>query len=146
MAVGLLDILKPIVFTVARGGSATRVLQSIASGALGREAYQGGPTTALLGLGLHFFIAFTVFAVYYFASRRIPLLVSRALVLGPLYGVAVHCFMQFVVIPLSAIGPIKASPAVFFEGLLTHVVCVGLPTGLVVRFASGRGAATRSGG
>jgi hypothetical protein len=145
MCVGVLDILKPLLFTVARGGSATRVLQSIASGALGREAYQGGLATALLGLGLHFFIAFTVFAVYYFASRSLPVLVSRALILGPLYGVAVHCFMQFVVIPLSAIGPLKLSPAVFFEGLLTHVVCVGLPTGLVIRFTANRGAG-RSGG
>jgi len=53
--------------------------------------------------------------------------------------------MQFVVIPLSAIGPLKLSPAVFFEGLLTHIVCVGLPTGLVIRFAANRGAG-RSGG
>jgi len=52
--VGVLDILKPILFTSYKGGSAVRVLQSVASGALGREAYQGGLSTALLGLGLHF--------------------------------------------------------------------------------------------
>jgi len=46
MCVGVLDILKPLLFAVARGGSATRVLQSIASGALGREAYQEGSREA----------------------------------------------------------------------------------------------------
>ena len=34
MAVGVLDILKPILFTLMRGGSPIRMLQGIASGAL----------------------------------------------------------------------------------------------------------------
>ncbi len=64
MAVGVLDILKPILFASYNGGSAVRVLQSVASGALGREAYQGGLSTAGLGLALHFFIAFTIFIAF----------------------------------------------------------------------------------
>jgi hypothetical protein len=138
LAVGVLDILKPILFTTLMGGSATRVLQSVASGALGREAYQGGLPTALLGLGFHFFIAFCVFATYYAASRRLRSLATHALVLGPLYGIAVYLFMQFVVFPLSAIGPVKHPPAVLFDGILTHILCVGLPTGLVIHEAGRR--------
>ena len=138
LAVGVLDILKPIIFAAYRGGSALRVLQSVASGALGREAYQGGLPTALLGLVIHFFIAFVVFAAYYAASRRLPLLARHALLLGPLYGIAVYFFMQFVVFPLSAIGPVKHPATVLTDGILTHVLCVGLPTGVVIREAARR--------
>jgi hypothetical protein len=138
LAVGVIDILKPILFTSYKGGSAVRVLQGVASGALGREAYQGGIITALLGLAIHFFIAFSVFAMYYGVSRKAPLLVRHALVLGPLYGVAVYFFMQFVVFPLSAIGSVKHPPAVLIDGILTHIFCVGLPTGLVIHEAARR--------
>ncbi len=139
-AVGVLDIAKPLLFTTFRGGSPGRVLQAIASGALGKEAFQGGYETALLGLGFHFFIAFTVFATYYFASRLFRPLVTHALSFGALYGIAVYFFMQFVVIPLSAVGPLKHPPGVLMDGILTHIFCVGLPTGFVVREAARRSA------
>ncbi len=46
--------------------------------------------------------------------------------------------MQFVVLPLSAIGPVKHPPGVLIDGILTHIFCVGLPTGFVVRLAARR--------
>jgi hypothetical protein len=140
LAVGAFDILKPIVFLSFKGVAASRVLHSVASGLLGRSAYQGGLPVAALGLGLHFFIAFCVFTVYYLASRRFPALVRHALVLGPIYGVGVYCFMQFVVFPLSAIGPVAHPLPVLVDGILTHVACVGLPTGLVIHEAARRDA------
>jgi hypothetical protein len=144
LAVGVLDTLKPILFTLMRGGSPIRMLQGIASGALGKDSFQGGYPTALLGLGFHFFIAFTVFATYYLASRYLRPLVTHALPLGALYGIAVYFFMQFVVIPLSAIGPVKHPPGVLIDGILTHIFCVGLPTGFVIREAARRRALSDS--
>lgn len=138
LVVGTLDILKPIIVASCKGGSAMRVLQSVASGALGREAYLGGLPAALLGLVIHFFIAFAVFATYYAVSRRARLLVKHATTLGPLYGVAVYFFMQFVVFPLSAIGSVKHPATALIDGILTHILCVGLPTGLVVHEAARR--------
>ncbi len=138
LAVGVLDIVKPILFAMFRGASPVRLLQGIASGALGREAFQGGYATALLGLGFHFFIAFTVFATYYLASRHLRPLVTHALAFGAAYGIAVYFFMQFVVFPLSAIGPVKHPPGVLIDGILTHIFCVGLPTGFVIREAARR--------
>jgi hypothetical protein len=138
LAVGVLDILKPIVFMLARGNSPIRMLQAIASGILGRSSYQGGLNTAALGLALHFFIAFSVFATYYFASRKLPILVRYALILGPLYGIAVYFFMQFVVFPLSAIGSVPHPVAAVVDGVLTHIFCVGLPTGIVIYEAARR--------
>lgn len=138
LAVGTLDILKPILSAALRGVAATRVLQSVASGALGKSAYQGGLPVAALGLGFHFFIAFTAFTVYYGASGVLPSLARRGYVWGPLYGIAVYFFMQFVVFPLSAIGSVKHPWPVLVDGILTHILCVGLPTGLVTREAARR--------
>jgi hypothetical protein len=138
LAVGVLDILKPIVFAAFRGVPATRVLQSVASGALGKSAFQGGLPVAALGLALHFFIAFTVFAIYYFASRWLPTLARHGYLWGPLYGIAVYFFMQFVVFPLSAIGSVKHPLPVLVDGIFTHILCVGLPTGLVTCEAARR--------
>ena len=60
---GTLDIADALIFHGVRGVAPWRILQAIASGLLGREAFTGGAWTATLGLGLHFFIATTVAAV-----------------------------------------------------------------------------------
>ena len=43
----------------------------IAAGLLGRSALHGGAAIYVLGVLLHFFIAFSAAAVYYAASRRL---------------------------------------------------------------------------
>lgn len=132
VTVGVLDALDAIVFFGMRGASAERVLQSIASGLLGREAFGGGAATAALGLVLHFVIAFCVVAVYHAASRRMPALAARPLVYGPIYGVLVYVVMTFVVVPLSAAltGPFPPPLPVLLNGVLIHIVGVGLPSAL----------------
>jgi hypothetical protein len=64
---GILDITTAFI----RGRRPVRLLQGIASGLLGPQAFQGGWGTAVLGLALHFFIAFSAAAVYYAASRKL---------------------------------------------------------------------------
>jgi hypothetical protein len=46
LAVGVLDILDALVFFGLRGVAPIVILQSIASGVLGRTAYEGGLATA----------------------------------------------------------------------------------------------------
>jgi hypothetical protein len=138
LIMGSLDILKNMVFLSYQGRPVTWVLHAVASGALGRSAFEGGLPVAALGLALHFFIAFSVFTVYYLASLKLPILTRHAYVLGALYGVAVFAFMRFVVFPLSAIGPVKTPLPVLIDGVLTHIFCVGLPTGIIVREAARR--------
>src|SRR5260370_11524668 len=55
---------------------------AIAAGLLGRQALHGGAGTYVLGILLHFFIACSVAAVYYAASRRLPFLKEHPLVCG----------------------------------------------------------------
>src|SRR6185503_14804050 len=75
---GALDILYVIIFYGVRGVPATRILQGIAAGLLGREAAgQGGLATAAPGLGLHFMIALGAAATFYAVSRRWRALLER---------------------------------------------------------------------
>ena len=55
---GVLDILFAIGFSIYSGGTAVRLLQSVSSGVLGRDAFTGGMQTAVLGLALHFTMSF----------------------------------------------------------------------------------------
>jgi len=131
---GTLDILAAFVSSGLRGGTPTRVLQAIASGLLGADSFQGGFTTAALGLVLHFFIATTATAVYYAASRKLKVLIDQAIVCGLAYGIPVYLVMNLVVLPLSAVT-FKTSHT--FSAVATSVLilmfCVGLPIALVVR-------------
>jgi len=128
---GVLDITTAFI----RWGKPVRLLQGIASGLLGPQAFQGGSATAALGLALHFFIAFSAAGVYYAASRKLAFLRKRAVAWGMLYGVAVYMFMSWVVVPLSALPKSKApfSLTGLILSLLTHMFCVGLPIALAVR-------------
>lgn len=131
---GILDISSAVVLTIIYGGTPTRMLQGIASGAIGRDAaLAGGTPTALLGLGFHFLIALTATALYYAASRKLPILVERPFVFGPLYGIAVWAFMQFVVIPLSRIKPRPMTVRSAVTQLIIHMILVGLTIALILR-------------
>jgi len=134
LTVGVLDGLDAVLFFGLRNGAApARIFQGIAAGLLGRPtALQGGLGTAALGVLLHFTIATTVVSVYYLASRRLAFLNRRPLLWGPVYGVAAYLVMNLVVIPLSAIhGPgLPSALPVLVNGVLIHIVGVGLPSAL----------------
>jgi hypothetical protein len=107
---------------------------AIAGGLLGKSAFQGGAVTYVLGVLLHFFIACSAAATYYFASRKLPFLKEYPLVCGLFFGAAIEDFMRFVVLPLSALhshGPYKLQDLVL--GLAVHMVVVGLPISYSVR-------------
>ena len=139
LAVGILDIADAFVFFWFRNGvRPMRILHSIAAGLLGRDAAMaGGVTTAMLGLALHFFIAFMIVLTFHLASRRMRALTQHPVGCGILYGLAVYAVMNYVVMPLSAAPPRNLVPplAVLLNGLLIHAFGVGLPAALSVRAA-----------
>ena len=134
LAVGILDILDAFIFFGLRGVKPVSILQSIASGVLGRAAYQRGTEAAALGLALHFVIAFGVVAVYLIATRIAPALNRRPLIYGVLYGIIVYVVMNFVIVPMSN-APLGLGPTtplvVRANGILIHMLGVGLPAALV---------------
>lgn len=133
---GVLDICDALVFYGLRGVPPQQLLQGIASGLLGPRATHGGWATVVLGLGLHFLIAFTAAAVYYAASRRLRMLRERPIASGLLYGIAVFLFMNMLVVPLSAIhrspNAMLALNIVSANAVLALMLFIGLPIALAV--------------
>jgi hypothetical protein len=136
IVVGSLDITYAILFWSFRGVSATRVLQSVAAGILGRASFSGGMNSALLGAALHYFIAFSIVIVYWVAAKSLPLLTRHAVICGIVYGILVYIFMNFVVIPLSnAARPARFNPLWVSCSVVVHMFLIGLPAALFARSA-----------
>ncbi len=135
IVVGTLDLLDAVTFFGLRGVPAARIFQSTASGLVGRAAYRGGAAAAALGVALHFLIALVVVAVYLLASRRLPALRRRPFVFGPLYRFAVYAVMEGIVIPLLAAVTGAHPLPVVVNGLVIHMLGVGLPSALAARAA-----------
>jgi len=132
---GAFDIAFAIVFYgYARGSTAARVLQSVASGWLGKASFDGGAGAAALGLLTHFGIATGAAAAFYGASRVLPALVHEPVAGGVLFGIGLYAFMNLVVIPLSA-APFRPSlaPASALPGVAAHMFLIGLPIALCAR-------------
>ena len=110
--------------------------KAIASGLLGASALQGGAGAWVLGLALHFFILIVAGLLYGIASWRWPFLRLNFLLSGVYYGISIYLFMNLVVLPLSAVpfavGPFKVST--LLQGLIAHIVLVGLPIAASFRF------------
>lgn len=135
MLAGCLDITVALVEARLEGKSPVYLFQAIAGGLLGMSSFQRGLATAALGAFLHFLIATTAAAVFYFASRKLKFLVKHAIPSGLLYGVAVYAVMRFFVLPISAYHVKIALPPVadLTKDVATHMFMVGLPISLIVR-------------
>ena len=134
---GNLDALDGVVaFGLVNGQNPIQVLQYIASGAIGVSAFECGLTTAMLGMVFHFFIAFVVAAIYFYASLRIPALHQQAIIFGSLYGVAVFLAMTYIVLPVSNVPPSKFSLILFINGVVGHALFVGLPIALFAKYSA----------
>ncbi len=101
---GSLDLLYAFAFWGAQGLPPVRILQSIASGWLGREAYSVGAPAAVLGALSHYGIVLVMAWTCYRVARIWPALARRPWLFGPLYGAALYLAMTYVVVPLSAAG------------------------------------------
>jgi hypothetical protein len=121
----VLDGLSAIVRSALLGAPPIRVFQGVASGFFGSRAFSGGTSTALAGLAVHVFVAFAAAAVYVAASRIAPSLNDHPVLSGVAYGVGVHLFMTFIVIPASAIGARPIVWSNFAAVLLIHMTVVG---------------------
>jgi hypothetical protein len=107
-----------------------KLFQTIAVGVLGKASHDGGVAAAGLGAGLHLFMATMFVLVYTLVARRMPQLLLKPFVHGPLYGVVLYLVMNFVVLPLSRVDahPTLAHPDWIILSILAHmvfgVVCV----------------------
>jgi hypothetical protein len=136
LIVGAMDITSAFILALSRGSTIPRLLQFVASGLLGPRAFQGGLAAALLGLALHFFIAFTLVTVFYAVSRTAGFLREHPVSAGIIYGLIVYAVMNLVVLPLSAATPRHSLSGDLIQ-LAIHMFVIGLPTSLLLRRLSG---------
>ena len=135
---GALDITAAIVTNLQVPARA--VLQSVASGWMGRAAYQGGWPTAGLGLASHFAIMLVIAVIFVAAAVAIPALRRFWIPVGMVFGVAVWLAMTFLVVPMSA-SPLTppADLLTALKPVAVHILAVGLPIAWVARRMLGAG-------
>ena len=128
------DMIFACTFNGLRSGvSPERVMQSIASGWLGRDAFDGGAATAALGFVSHYGILIVAAALYYVALVRSQWMRSNAVLCGALYGVCIYAFMHLVVLPLSNAPAFKSSYVGVSADFSMHVLVIGPAIALSLR-------------
>lgn len=108
------------------------VFQYVASGALGRSAFDGGWLTAGLGSAFHLAIALSWAALFFFAYPWFPFLAKSRVLNGVGYGLFIWLTMNLLVVPMSRI---PARPFVLqniVTGMLILMVMVGMPIAFIV--------------
>jgi hypothetical protein len=129
---GLADFIYPTVRSVTAGNSWMRPWKGVASGWFGGIAHEGGMGMVVIGIASHFFICIVAAALLYFLVSRLKWLPRQWVVLGILYGIAFLAVMNYVILPLSAIGqgiyPLREIHIAAF----LHILLVGWPTAFFV--------------
>ena len=128
---GTLDLLSAVFLAKKRGVTVTALLQFVASGALGVNAFQGGRRAAKAGMFFHYLIALIWAVVYFLVGDHHANTLMHRLLFGALYGLVIHLVMSFVVIPLSRTPrrPFKWQP--WLIQIPIHMAFVGIPIALV---------------
>jgi len=142
---GITDgLFATVLVTFFYGSTATRLWQGVASTLLGRTAFDGGIPVALIGLLMHFGVAFAWSAVFLFVVLRASWVRRRldssygVIKVAALYGPFVWLVMSLAVIPLL----VHNAPAISYRWwiqLIGHFPFVGLP--IVASIAAPRGQA-----
>jgi hypothetical protein len=129
---GLADTIYPTVKTVMAGGEWFRPWKGVASGLLGKTARDGGMEMVALGLALHYFICISAAALLYLLASRVKFVPRQWVILGVLYGIAFLLTMNYIILPLSAIGHGIYPLEQLHIHAFWHIVLVGLPTAFFV--------------
>jgi uncharacterized membrane protein YagU involved in acid resistance len=128
---GALDILFAISFAAYGGRTPAWLLQTVATGLLGEDAYAGGWAAAALGLAGHFAMSFGWAALFVFAASRMPRLIEKPLMYGFQFGAIVFVTMRLVILPLSAFPyPVSFTSLGAGLDLVSHLFFFGLPIAL----------------
>jgi len=102
---------------------------------MGRQAFEGGWASVLLGIGLHYIIALIWTAIFYVMARKFAIVMRRPVLSGLLYGGVVYLIMNFIVVPLSGVPhPLRPVTLVSrINAVLALLICIGLPISLLMR-------------
>jgi hypothetical protein len=129
---GLADFIYPTVKTVMAGKSWMQPWKGVAGGLIGERAREGGLEIVALGASLHWFICISAAAILYFVVSRVKWLPRQWIALAIIHGIAVLLVMNYVILPLSAIGRGIYPADQLYIHAFWHILLVGVPTGFFV--------------
>ena len=132
---GALDIAFAISFAAYSGVAPLRLLQTVASGLLGMEAFSGGVPVAVLGLALHFGMSFLWAGLFLVLASLVPSHVHYPVASGIAFGIAVFLAMRLLVLPLSAFPYPVTFAACHDAGSLVSCLLFGVPIAWAARRA-----------
>jgi uncharacterized membrane protein YagU involved in acid resistance len=137
---GALDLAFALSFAALYEVSPVKLLQTVASGAFGNSAFDGGQTMAFAGFAIHFVLSLLWAALFALLAGRIEPLRRHAIVSGALFGMLVFFMMRLVVLPLSAYPrPVSFNMPASLYDLLSHMFLFGVPIALAYRRYAPRG-------
>jgi hypothetical protein len=109
-----------------------RLWQGVAAVLLGKDALNGGVTTELIGVAMHFTVAFTWSAIFLFvvmrsaAVRRMLASPNGVLKMAAVYGPFIWLVMSLIVVPVLAHKPWNITDRWWIQ-LVGHVPFVAFP-------------------
>ena len=129
----ILDILDASLFWgLSMGVGPGDVLQGIASGLTGNEAYHGGMPAAVLGAVLQYCSFFCLLGVFQLLAARFPVFAEKPVTFGLGYGLASFIAVHYLILPLTAFHIVAGFyPGVFANALLAQTVFIGLPSAIL---------------
>ncbi len=129
LVAGTLDALAGIVvYDLVLGQMGiVQILQWIASGAFGKQAFEMGLLGAFYGLVFHYIVAFFASLAVFAVKSKITAIKDYPIITGLAYGGWVWIFMNFVVLPNSNTVLAPFSAGVALTGYIWHMLLVGLP-------------------
>jgi hypothetical protein len=125
---GTLDILAACTSAyIQRGMTPDKLLQFVASGLFGADAFSGGTIMAVVGLVMHFMIATSWTLLYYLIYPRLNFLQKNKIVSGIIYGAFVWVMMNRVILPFTDIpkSPFNLTSALI--GMIILMLMIGMP-------------------
>jgi hypothetical protein len=137
---GTLDILSAYTNGfIQTGHLSRRMFQYIAGGALGlKNTLNGGLPVILLGIFIHYFIAFCFTRFFFYLYRKNRIFGLNKFVAALLYGIFIWAVMSLVVLPLSALPARKITIGNALLDSLILAVMIGLPVSLSARAYYGK--------
>jgi hypothetical protein len=113
-------------FILAKGNWAG-VFKYVASAIYGKEAFTGGTGIALQGLLMHYIIALSFTAFYFFIYPYTNFLHKNMVLNSIIYGAFIFVVMNLGVVPITKIGFKSMGLVSIVVNLIILIFCIGLP-------------------
>jgi len=122
---GSLDALAAIF--ILSHGNAPAIFRFISSGIYGNEAFTGGSGMVLLGIALHYFIAFSFTIFYFTISKYVAVFHKNIFVSAMIYGLFIYVVMNLIVFSLFNVHIAHRTIVSIVRNTLILTICVAFP-------------------